>query len=133
MNKHSGLAGISGVSSDMREIIEEAEGGNKNAKLALEIYCYRLKKYIGSYAAAMGGLDALVFTAGVGENSPVVRKMSCENLGFIGIELDEDKNKAAIGTESDISADNARVKVLAIPTNEELVIAQDTIRIVGEN
>lgn len=133
MNKHSGLAGISGVSSDMREIIEEAEGGNKNAKLALEIYCYRLKKYIGSYAAAMGGLDALIFTAGVGENSPTVRKMSCENMGFFGIEIDDAKNKAAIGEETDISADNSRAKVLAIPTNEELVIARDTIRIVQES
>jgi acetate kinase len=133
MNKHSGLAGISGVSSDMREIIEEADDGNKNAKLALEIYCYRLKKYIGSYAAAMGGLDALVFTAGVGENAPIVRKMSCENLGFLGIELDEAKNKAAIGKEADISADSARTRVLTIPTNEELVIARDTLRIVQEN
>ncbi|HSG69298.1 MAG TPA: acetate kinase, partial [Planctomycetaceae bacterium] len=133
MNKHSGVAGISGVSSDMREIIEEAEGGNKNAKLALEIYCYRLKKYIGSYAAAMGGLDALVFTAGVGENSPVVRRMSCDNLGFLGIEIDDAKNRAAIGKEADISTADARVKVLTVPTNEELVIAQDTLRIAQEN
>jgi acetate kinase len=85
LNKHSGLAGISGISSDMREIMESADDGNANAKLALDIYCYRLKKYIASYAAVMGGLDTLVFTAGVGENSPLVRKMSCEKLQFIGV------------------------------------------------
>jgi acetate kinase len=133
MNKHSGLAGISGVSSDMREIIEEADDGNKNARLALEIYCYRLKKYIGSYVAAMGGLDALVFTAGVGENAPVVRQLTCENMGFFGIEVDEARNKAAIGTQTDISAENSRARILTIPTNEELVIARDTIRIIQDN
>jgi acetate kinase len=94
MNKHSGLIGISGISSDVREVIEAADEGNQNADLALRIYCYRLKKYIASYAAAMGGLDALVFTAGVGENSARVRAMTCENLQFMGIELDEAKNEA---------------------------------------
>jgi acetate kinase len=130
LNKHSGLAGISGVSSDMREIIESADEGHKNAKLALETYCYRLKKYIASYAGAMGGLDALVFTAGVGENAPVIRQMSCDNLEFMGIALDKKKNKDAIGVEMDISTDNAKVRTLVIPTNEELVIATDTKLIV---
>jgi acetate kinase len=130
LNKHSGLAGISGVSSDMREIISAADSGNANAKLALDVFCYRIRKYIGSYATAMGGLDAVIFTAGVGENSPVVRKLSCQKLEFLGVSLDEARNNAAISKEMDISIDNAKVRVLAIPTNEELVIAQDTQRIV---
>jgi acetate kinase len=130
LNKHSGLVGISGVSSDMREIVETASEGNNNSKLALETYCYRLKKYIGAYAAALGGLDALVFTAGVGENSADVRRLTCEKLEFLGITLNEIKNKETAGTETDISTSDSRVRVLVVPTNEELVIAQDTQRIV---
>ena len=132
LNKHSGLAGISGISSDMREITESADDGNANAKLALDIYCYRLKKYIASYAAVMGGLDTLVFTAGVGENSPLVRKMSCEKLQFIGVDIDDAKNEQVKGVESDISTADAEVRTLVIPTNEELMIARDTKRIVDE-
>jgi acetate kinase len=132
LNKHSGLAGISGISSDMREIMESADDGNANAKLALDIYCYRLKKYIASYAAVMGGLDTLVFTAGVGENSPLVRKMSCEKLQFIGVDIDDAKNEQIKGVESDISTADAKVRTLVIPTNEELMIARDTKRIVDE-
>jgi acetate kinase len=131
LNKHSGLAGISGISSDMREVIEAANGGNGNAKLALEVYCYRLKKYIGSYLAALGGLDALVFTAGVGENSPIVRALTCQGLDFVGIKIDSAKNDQTVGKEMDISASGASVKTLVIPTNEELVIAHDTERIVS--
>jgi acetate kinase len=130
LNKHSGLMGISGVSSDMREIVEATNGGNSMAKLALDVYCYRLKKYIGSYIAAMNGLDALVFTAGVGENSADVRRLSCQNLDYLGIEIDEEKNVAARARETDISSATSRVKVLCIPTNEELVIARDTERII---
>ena len=132
LNKHSGLVGISGVSSDMREIISAADSGNANAKLALEVFCYRIRKYIGSYAAAMGGLDGVVFTAGVGENSPVVRQLSCQNLEFLGVGVDQTRNEGTVGKEVDISADGAKVHVLAIPTNEELVIARDTQRIVEE-
>ncbi len=132
LNKHSGLMGISGVSSDMRDIIDASGKGNTNANLALDIYCYRLKKYIGSYAAAMGGLDAVVFTAGVGENSSVVRQMTCDGLEFLGVELNQAKNQEAIGKEMIISSDNAKIKVLAIPTNEELVIARDTKEIVDK-
>ena len=128
LNKHSGLSGISGVSSDMREIIE-ATKDNPNARVALEIYCYRIKKYIGSYAAAMGGLDTLVFTAGVGENAAIVREKSCEGLEFLGVRLDPDKNNKVAGKETDISTDDSAVKVLVIPTNEELVIARDTERL----
>jgi acetate kinase len=128
LNKHSGLSGISGISSDMREIIESAKE-NPNAKLALEIFCYRLKKYIGSYAAAMGGLDTIVFTAGVGENAAIVREMTCEGLEFLGVKLDKAKNNTAVGKEMDISADDSKVKILVVPTNEELVIAWDTERL----
>jgi acetate kinase len=131
LNKHSGLVGISGVSSDVHEVLAAAVDGNQpNAKLAIDAYCYRLKKYIGAYAAALGGLDALVFTAGVGENSPVIRGMTCTNLEFLGIALDDEKNRLAVGKEMDISVDGARCRVLVVPTNEELVIARDTERIV---
>ncbi|PKK83306.1 MAG: acetate kinase [candidate division Zixibacteria bacterium HGW-Zixibacteria-1] len=130
MNKHSGLIGISGISSDMREIESNAVKGQGNAKLALDIYCYRLRKYIGAYSAAMGGLDAVIFTGGVGENSATVRKMTCEELKYLGIELDEEVNAAAQGKEIDISSRNSRVRTLVIPTNEELVIARDTEEIV---
>jgi len=130
MNKHSGLSGISGVSSDMREIEAAAEKGHTNAALALDIYCYRLRKYIGAYSAAMGGLDALIFTGGVGENSVTVRKNTCEELKFLGIELDPEVNAATRAKEIDISARNSGVKTFVIPTNEELVIARDTMQIV---
>ncbi len=132
LNKHSGLVGISGISSDVQEIVESAGEGNSNAQLALDIYCYRLKKYIGAYAAAMGGLDVLVFTAGVGENSADVRRLTCENLEFLGIALNDSKNKEAQAVETDISTADSKVRVLVVPTNEELVIARDTHRIVKQ-
>ncbi len=129
LNKHSGLAGVSGISSDMREILEEMANGVKSARLAFDMYTYRVKKYIGGYAAAMGGLDAVVFSAGIGENSWQVREAITKGLDFFGIEIDPDKNKAAIGKEAIISTDSSKVKVLAIPANEELVIAADTLEI----
>jgi acetate kinase len=131
LNKHSGLAGISGVSSDMREIVSSANTGNTNAKLALDVFCYRLKKYIGSYMTILGGLDALVFTAGIGENSAEVRRETCNGLDFLGIAIDAERNASAIGKEADISSASAKVRTLVIPTNEELVIARDTERIVA--
>lgn len=130
LNKHSGLIGISGVSSDMKEIQEASGQGHPNARLALEIYCYRLKKYIGAYAAAMGALDALVFTGGIGENSSEVRELTCQGLQLLGLELDAGKNANARGAEAEISTDDSSVKALVIPTNEELVIARDTQTIV---
>lgn len=130
LNKHSGLAGISGVSSDMREIVDSAKSGHSNAKLALDVFCYRLKKYIGSYMTVLGGLDGLVFTAGIGENSAMVRAETCKGLEFAGISIDSAANESAVGKEMDISATNAKVRTLVIPTNEELVIAHDTERIV---
>lgn len=129
LNKHSGLIGISGESSDMREIISAMKDGNKRAKYAFEVFTYRIKKYLGSYIATLGGLDAFVFTGGIGENSPDVRKAVCENLNYFGIELDDEKN---LNKELLISKDTSKVKILRIPTNEELVIALDTAEIVSE-
>lgn len=131
LNKHSGLIGISGESSDMREIEEAVHEGNKKAKNAFDVFTYRIKKYVGAYTAAMGGLDALVFTGGIGENSIMVRKNVCENLEYLGIKLDQQLNENVKG-ECDISTPDSRVKVLRIPTNEELVIALDTEKIVSE-
>jgi acetate kinase len=130
INKHSGMLGITGVSSDMREIVKEAEKGNERAKLGLVMYNYRIKKYIGSYSAAMGGLDILVFTGGIGENSDAIREESIKDLEFMGIKPDLEKNRGAKGVEQLISQDSSAVKVLVVPTNEELVIAGDTKRIV---
>ncbi|MDI3534541.1 MAG: acetate kinase [Thermosediminibacterales bacterium] len=125
LHKKSGLLGISGVSSDMRDIEEAAEKGNKRAQLALEMFEYMVIKYIGAYAAAMNGLDAVVFTAGIGENAIQLRKNVCEGLKFLGIEIDDEKNNAR-GKEIDISKQNSKVRVLVIPTNEELMIARET-------
>lgn len=130
MNKKSGVAGISGVSSDFRDLAAAAESGNDRAQLALDMFCYQVKKYIGAYAAAMGGLDAVVFTAGVGENDNKVRAEVLKGLEFMGITIDADKNNTR-GTV-DISAADAKVKTLVIPTNEELMIAIDTKRLVEE-
>ncbi len=129
LNKHSGLIGISGESSDMREILAAVKDNQQRAKWAFEIFAYRIKKYIGAYASAMGGLDGVVFTGGIGENSPEVREEVCKDLGFLGIELDEIKNNSG---EEIISKDKAKVAVMRIPTNEELVIALDTAQIVSE-
>jgi acetate kinase len=130
LNKKSGMLGLSGVSSDLRDIEEAAERGEPRSKLALRALAYGLKKYIGAYAAAMGGVDAVVFTAGVGENSAAIRAAACEGLEFMGIELDSARN-AVRSQEAVISTDSAKVKVLVVPTDEELVIARDTKRLVG--
>ncbi|MEG8947189.1 acetate/propionate family kinase [Rosettibacter firmus] len=131
LNKHSGLIGISGESSDMREIERAIQEGNKKAKNAFDVFTYRIKKYIGAYAAAMNGLDVLVFTGGIGENSFLVRKEVCSNMEYLGIKLDESRNENVDG-ECLISTDDSKVKVFRIPTNEELVIALDTEKIVSE-
>lgn len=130
LNKESGMLGISGVSSDMRDVYDAAGKGNKRAQLALKMYTYRIKKYIGSYAAAMGGIDAVIFTAGVGENQAQVREKSVEGLEFLGIKLDKEKNLGVHGTETVISTPDSRVKVAVIPTDEEIVIARDTKELV---
>jgi len=129
MNKESGLLGISGISNDSRDVSEAAQQGNKRARLAEKVFNYRVKKYIGAYAAAMGGTDAIVFTAGIGENDGAIRAAILENLEFLGFKLDESKNNAR-GAEVEISTPGSRVKVFVIPTNEELVIARDTAKIV---
>lgn len=131
LNKHSGIQGLSGISSDMREIEDEFEDNNR-ARLAFTVFCYRIKKYIGSYAAAMGGIDAVVFTGGIGENSSKVREGVLEDLGFLGIQLDETFNRKEVKGEREISMKDSSVKIYVIPTNEELVIAIDTMRIVNQ-
>jgi len=130
LNKHSGLLAISGISSDLREITNAMEEGDKKAQLAFDMYTYRIRKYIGAYAAAMNGIDVLVFTAGAGENSVVLREAVCENLSFLGIEFDKERNATGRGIEKSISTDESKVQVLVIPTNEEWVIASDTYRLV---
>ncbi len=131
LNKHSGVLGVSGISSDMREIEEKYESSDR-ARLALDIFVYRIKKYIGAYAAAMGGADIVVFTAGIGENSDIVREKVCTDMEFLGIQLDKQKNNQSRKKEAIITTDDSRTKVMVIPTNEELVIALDTADIVRE-
>jgi acetate kinase len=132
LNKHSGMMGISGVSSDMREIIQEMNSGNKRAKLAFDVFCYRIKKYVGAYAASMGSLDAIVFTGGIGENAAPVRAASLAGLEFLGVEVDAGLNNHPGSEERLISKAGSRVAALVIPTNEELVIALDTDHLVSQ-
>jgi acetate kinase len=130
--KQSGLLGVSGQSNDMRILEEKATAGDSRSQLAREMFAYMVKKYVGAYAAAMGGIDALVFTAGIGENNQTVRRLVCEGLGFLGIELDEAANMQAIrGKEMAISRPEARTAVLVIPTDEEKMIALDTVDLAG--
>lgn len=126
LNKKSGVSGLSGVSSDFRDLTKAADEGNHRAELALDVFNYSCKKYLGSYAAAMGGVDCVVFTAGIGEHDDRVRSAIVSDLEFMGIKIDEDKNKNIGDGIADITADGGKVKVLVIPTNEELVIARDT-------
>jgi acetate kinase len=131
VNKHSGMLGISGVSSDMREIENEAwNKGNERALLALKMFEYRVTKYIGAYAAAMNGVDILIFTGGIGENGPEIREAICQNLQFLGVDFDQTKNDNLRGKLAVISQESSKVTVMVVPTNEELVIAEDTERIV---
>lgn len=130
LNKKSGLLGLSGVSSDLRDVVKAAGEGNERAKLAIETYVYRIVKYIGAYAAAMNGVDAIVFTAGVGENSVPIRENVCKSLGYLGVELDKKKNENVSGDTAIISSDDSKVKVIVLPTNEELAIARETVKLV---
>ena len=129
LNKKSGVEGVSHISSDFRDLENAEAEGNKRAELALRVFDYAVKKYIGAYAAAMGGVDAVIFTAGVGENGPETRESACAGLEFMGIKIDPEKDKVR-GKEMDVSTDDAKVRVLVIPTNEELMIAMDTAAIV---
>lgn len=132
-NKHSGLLGISGISSDSREIRAAAEKGDERCLLAIKMFDYRIKKYVGAYAAAMGGVDVLIFTGGIGENSATTRSGICEGLEFLGIEVDPQLNNGPMGKEQIISKEGSKVKVMVVPTNEELMIAIDTQSIVCDN
>jgi acetate kinase len=127
LNKQSGLKGICGV-NDMREIIRLAESGDRQAQLAIDIYCYRIKKYIGAYFAVLGQVDALVFTGGIGENAALIRQRSCEDLNGLGIILDEQKNTSCAGTLMEVQDSRSKVSILVIPTNEELEIARQTLK-----
>ncbi|MFZ5986293.1 MAG: acetate kinase [Bacillota bacterium] len=129
LNKRSGVLGVSGISSDFRDVQEAAESGNDRAMLALDIFCYRVKKYIGEYIAVMNGVDAVIFTAGIGENNDFVRRKVLSDLDFLGIKVDWDKNKVK-GKEIDISTPDAAVRTLVVPTNEELAIARETLKLI---
>ena len=131
INKQAGMLGVTGISSDMREIELEAEKGNERAILGLKMYDYRVTKYVGAYAAAMGGIDLLIFTGGIGENADINRRGISENLGFLGLELDDSKNTGLRSKMAVISKENSPAKIMVVPTNEELVIAEDTERIVS--
>lgn len=129
LNKKSGMLGISGVSSDGRDLDAAAAAGNKRAQLALDAFNYRVIKYIGAYAAAMNGVDAIAFTAGIGENNIQMREEVCASLEFMGVKLDKEKNNVR-GEERIISTEDSKVKVLLVPTNEELAIARETLALV---
>ena len=131
MNKHSGLYGVSGVSSDMRELVKARGEGHQRADVAFRMFCYRVKKYIGAYAAAMGGVDAVFFTGGIGENSPEVREWALSGLEYMGLEIDRAINDSLRGGEGEISTDSSRVKALVVPTNEEKTIARDVVRVLN--
>jgi len=130
LQKKSGVLGISGVSSDFRDIEQSANKGDKRARLALDIFALKVKKYIGAYIAEMNGVDAVIFTAGIGENGITMRESICKDMDFLGIKIDNDKNNIR-GKDSIISTDDSRIKVLVVPTNEELMIAKDTAEIVS--
>ncbi|PKP52276.1 MAG: acetate kinase [Bacteroidetes bacterium HGW-Bacteroidetes-1] len=132
VNKFSGMLGVSGVSSDMRDIETAAENGNERAKVAMEMYQYRVRKYIGAYAAAMGGIDLIIFTGGIGENDTITRTRSLDGLEFLGVSIDVEKSLKSRGKEEIISAPDSKVKVIVVPTDEELMIATDTFEIYEE-
>ena len=131
LNKQSGLLGVSGLTADMRELMAEVEeSGDRRARLAIDIFCYRVKKYIGAYIAAMNGADAIVFTGGIGENASSIRARICDGLDWLGISVDEAKNQSLTGGEGRIDRDGSRTQLWVIPTDEELLIARDTWRVV---
>ncbi len=131
LNKHSGLLGLSGTSNDMRALLAAEAEGHPRARLAVDVFCYRLKKYLASYLGALGGVDAVAFAGGIGENAPAVRARSTAGLEALGIALDPERNEPARGTEAEISSAGSGVRVFVVPTNEEILIARDTCRIVA--
>ena len=131
LNKKSGVAAISGKSSDFRDLEDGSAAGDENCTLALQKFAYEVAKYVGAYAAALNGIDILTFTAGVGENGPETRQMICDYLGFMGVKLDPEANKVRGGKEKKISTEDSKIQVWVVPTNEELMIAQDTAELVN--
>ncbi len=129
LNKKSGLLGISGISNDMRTVLKAAASGSERAKLAIDVFCYRIKKYVSSYMGVLDGCDAVVFAGGIGENSPTIREKALEELGYFGIKVDSEKNAAAMGKPAVISTDDSKVKVVVVPTNEELMIARESVKV----
>jgi acetate kinase len=132
LNIHSGLLGISGVSNDMRTLLKRADEGNTSCRNAIDVFCWRLKKYIASYVGILNGCDAVVFTAGIGENVPRIRQMALQDMDYLGIKIDPQKNEKVMGEPGEISSDDSGIKVYVIPANEELVIARDTARILED-
>ena len=130
LNKHSGLLGLSGLSNDMRALLEAEAAGQERARLAVDVFCYRLRKYIAAYVGALGGVDALAFAGGIGENAPEVRRRAMEGLGALGLHLDPSRNGEARGTEAEVSPAGSNPRIFVVPTNEELLIAHDTAAIV---
>jgi acetate kinase len=130
LNRHSGLYGISGETNDMRSLLESSRQGHERARLAIEVFCYRLRKYIGAYTAVLGQVHGVIFTGGIGENAPHIRELSCGNMNALGYDLDLEKNNRAVGAEAEISAASSRARIYVIPTNEELLIARDTYRVI---
>jgi len=130
--KQGGLAGISGVGADMRDLEAAADAGNARAQLAIDVYVYGIKKYIGAYVAALNGLDALVFAGGIGEKGARIRAAVCADMDYLGLELNPVKNEQCFAQEAVISRDSSRVKVLVVPANEELIVARETARLVAE-
>ncbi len=132
-NKQSGLLGLSGISNDMRNLEEFVQKGNDRAKLAIDVFCYRIKKYIGAYAAVLDTVDAVVFTGGIGENSVFMREKICNDATQIGVKLDYDANRTAVAKEAEINTENSKVKIFVIPTNEQAAIANDTYELARGN
>ena len=131
LNKHSGLYGVSGLSNDMRELLAAEADGNARARLAIDMFCYRIRKYVAAYAGALGGVDAVIFTGGIGENAPAIRERSLRGLEFMGLRVDAARNAGLQGKEGEFSTPDSSVKALVIPTNEELLIARDTVRVMA--
>ena len=131
LNKHSGLLGVSGISNDMRALLEAEQEGNARARLAVDVFCYRLKKYIAAYVGVLGGVDGIAFAGGIGENAPPCARRALEGLDALGLALDHRANDDARGKEAEISPRGARVRAFVIPTNEEILIARDTLHLVS--
>jgi acetate kinase len=134
LNTQSGLLGISGLSNDMRVLLQQLDDhDDRRVQIAIEVFCYRARKYIGAFLACMGGADSIIFTGGIGENSPSIRQRICQGLEWVGLKLDKDRNEAGVGSEKQITTDDSTLHVFVIPTDEELLIARDTVHCIVGN